>query len=163
MQAKARANRVSEGKSNGLIVDYIGVVKALRQALADYTRDPDEGKGDEPVYDKDELGKLDNEEFSRIGYRKGKVWSFEDETRIVLPLLKTYRDKKQGLYFCPISFQAGRNHSIVLKAVICGPAMKVCDKAKIKRALDRNKAESVGLLQGRLQHGRFLLEELNSL
>ncbi len=55
MQAIARANRVAEGKSNGLIVDYIGVVKALRQALADYTRDPDEGRGDDPVLDKDEL------------------------------------------------------------------------------------------------------------
>lgn len=55
MQAIARANRVAEGKSNGLIVDYIGVVKALRQALADYTRDPGEGRGDDPVLDKDKL------------------------------------------------------------------------------------------------------------
>ena len=30
MQAIARANRVAKGKSNGLIVDYVGVVKALR-------------------------------------------------------------------------------------------------------------------------------------
>lgn len=37
MQTIARANRVCDGKSNGLIVDYIGVVKALRQALAAYT------------------------------------------------------------------------------------------------------------------------------
>jgi len=37
MQAIARANRVCEGKTNGLVIDYIGVVKALRQALADYT------------------------------------------------------------------------------------------------------------------------------
>ena len=35
MQTIARANRVSEGKSNGLIIDYIGIVKALRKALAD--------------------------------------------------------------------------------------------------------------------------------
>ena len=37
MQTIARANRVAEGKSNGLIIDYIGIVKALRKALADYT------------------------------------------------------------------------------------------------------------------------------
>lgn len=56
MQAIARANRVAKGKSNGLIVDYVGVVKALRQALADYTRNPD-GSGDpeDVVIDKDEL------------------------------------------------------------------------------------------------------------
>ena len=37
MQTIARANRVSEGKSNGLIVDYIGIVKALRKACLLYT------------------------------------------------------------------------------------------------------------------------------
>ena len=31
MQTIARANRVAEGKSNGLIIDYIGIVKALRR------------------------------------------------------------------------------------------------------------------------------------
>ena len=55
MQAIARANRVSEGKSNGLIVDYIGVVKALRKALADYTHKPGDGHADDPVLDKDKL------------------------------------------------------------------------------------------------------------
>lgn len=56
MQAIARANRVAKGKSNGLIVDYVGVVKALRQALADYTRNPDGGGDPEDiVIDKDEL------------------------------------------------------------------------------------------------------------
>ncbi|WP_417060282.1 type I restriction endonuclease subunit R, partial [Ellagibacter isourolithinifaciens] len=52
MQAIARANRVAKGKSNGLIVDYVGIVKALRQALADYTRDPDDDrKPDDVVVD----------------------------------------------------------------------------------------------------------------
>lgn len=34
MQAIARANRVHEGKENGLIVDYCGILKNLRKALA---------------------------------------------------------------------------------------------------------------------------------
>lgn len=37
MQTIARANRVHEGKHNGLIVDYNGMVKSLRKALAVYT------------------------------------------------------------------------------------------------------------------------------
>lgn len=37
MQAIARANRVSPGKTCGLIVDYAGIVEYLRKALADYT------------------------------------------------------------------------------------------------------------------------------
>ena len=36
MQAIARANRVHEGKTNGLIVDYCGILKHLRQALATF-------------------------------------------------------------------------------------------------------------------------------
>lgn len=55
MQTIARANRVCDGKSNGLIVDYIGVVKALRQALADYTSSRGGQPGDDPAPDKEEL------------------------------------------------------------------------------------------------------------
>ena len=36
MQAIARANRVDEGKNNGLIVDYCGILKNLRKALATF-------------------------------------------------------------------------------------------------------------------------------
>ena len=55
MQTIARANRVCDGKSNGLVVDYIGVVKALRQALADYTAGADGQSGEDPAPDKSEL------------------------------------------------------------------------------------------------------------
>lgn len=54
MQTIARANRVNEGKSNGLIVDYIGIVKALRKALADYTANVG-GESADPTIDKEEL------------------------------------------------------------------------------------------------------------
>ena len=54
MQTIARANRVSEGKSNGLIIDYIGIVKALRKALADYTANIG-GRSTDPTVDKGEL------------------------------------------------------------------------------------------------------------
>lgn len=55
MQTIARANRVAEGKSNGLIVDYIGIVKALRKALADYTANVGGQGGADPTVDKEEL------------------------------------------------------------------------------------------------------------
>lgn len=55
MQTIARANRVFEGKSNGLIVDYIGVVKALRKALAEYTLTISGNQGNNPAPDKEEL------------------------------------------------------------------------------------------------------------
>ncbi|MBO7534608.1 MAG: type I restriction endonuclease subunit R, partial [Victivallales bacterium] len=55
MQTIARANRVAEGKSNGLIIDYIGIVKALRKALADYTMNSDGQGGNDPTIDKEKL------------------------------------------------------------------------------------------------------------
>ena len=55
MQTIARANRVNEGKSNGLIIDYVGIVKALRNALADYTRNPAGKEHTDPTIDKEKL------------------------------------------------------------------------------------------------------------
>lgn len=64
MQTIARANRVNAGKSNGLIIDYIGIVKALRKALADYTANT--GRGDDPTIDKDELIKRILEDIEKV-------------------------------------------------------------------------------------------------
>lgn len=64
MQAIARANRVKEGKNNGLIVDYCGILKNLRKALATFAGHTgggpmggDEGEGPEvdPLNPEDEL------------------------------------------------------------------------------------------------------------
>jgi type I restriction enzyme R subunit len=53
MQTIARANRVYEGKVNGLIVDYIGVFRNLQKALAIYgTGGEGADKGDSPVQPK---------------------------------------------------------------------------------------------------------------
>ncbi len=56
MQAIARANRVKEGKNNGLIVDYCGILKNLRKALATFAghtggKGPLGEGGSEPVVD----------------------------------------------------------------------------------------------------------------
>ena len=45
MQAIARANRVYPGKDFGLIVDYNGMLKSLREALAQYALG-DDGDGE---------------------------------------------------------------------------------------------------------------------
>ena len=55
MQTIARANRVNEGKSNGLIIDYIGIVKALKKALAEYTTNVGNHDGVDPTIDKEQL------------------------------------------------------------------------------------------------------------
>lgn len=58
MQAIARANRISEGKNNGLIVDYIETYTALLDALAIYGSGGEDGGGEgpePPVKPKEEL------------------------------------------------------------------------------------------------------------
>jgi type I restriction enzyme R subunit len=57
MQAIARANRINEGKNNGLIVDYIETYTALLDALAIYGAGGNEGgeKPEPPVKPKEEL------------------------------------------------------------------------------------------------------------
>lgn len=59
IQAIARANRVHESKNNGLIVDYCGILKNLRKALATFAGRADSGHGDdgeqEPAKPEEEL------------------------------------------------------------------------------------------------------------
>lgn len=52
MQTIARANRVAEGKTNGIIVDYIGVFKNVERALALYASTKSD---DEIIRSKEEL------------------------------------------------------------------------------------------------------------
>lgn len=56
MQAIARANRVSEGKNNGLIIDYCGILKNLRRALATFaTGQEGGGQEEDPARPDEEL------------------------------------------------------------------------------------------------------------
>ena len=80
MQTIARANRVAEGKSNGLIIDYIGIVKALRKALADYTANAGGLGGTDPTVDKEKL-------IARISDTVAKAETFLSERKIDLDLL----------------------------------------------------------------------------
>lgn len=61
MQAIARANRVIEGKKNGLVIDYFGVFRNLKKALAIYAEGskgknkPNEGEKEYPAKEFEEL------------------------------------------------------------------------------------------------------------
>lgn len=61
MQAIARANRVFEGKTNGLVVDYCGILKNLREALASYAGNTEgegeggNGEGENPIRTDEEM------------------------------------------------------------------------------------------------------------
>lgn len=91
MQTIARANRVNEGKSNGLIIDYIGIVKALRKALADYTANVGGNGGSDPTVDKEEL-------IARILETIGKAKDFLAENDFDLEILINAHDFQKLAY-----------------------------------------------------------------
>ena len=81
MQAIARANRVNEGKNNGLIVDYCGILKNLRKALATFAGTGDGGaavKGGET-----EPAKPDEELLADLAEAIAFVRAFLDERQRV--------------------------------------------------------------------------------
>ena len=51
MQAIARVNRVFSGKAGGLVVDYIGIAKALKEAMRDYTKQDQQNYGNTDIKD----------------------------------------------------------------------------------------------------------------
>ncbi len=66
MQTIARANRVSQDKYNGLIVDYIGIFKALQKALAIYGEPGETTSEDDPAETKEKLIQLLDNEASKM-------------------------------------------------------------------------------------------------
>src|SRR5260370_4030763 len=70
MQTIARANRVTswkinaKEKKNGEIIDYYNVFRNMRRAIKDYAQGQ-EGQGDMPVQEKDELFKLLDDAIAR--------------------------------------------------------------------------------------------------
>ena len=69
-----------QGKSNGLIIDYIGIVKALRKALADYTANVGGTGSSDPTVDKDVL-------IARIVETIGKAKAFLADNDFDLQML----------------------------------------------------------------------------
>ena len=59
MQAIARVNRVFKNKAGGLVVDYIGIAKALKEAMRDYTQ-----------RDQDQYGNPDIKETAVVKFRE---------------------------------------------------------------------------------------------
>jgi type I restriction enzyme R subunit len=49
MQAIARVNRVYKNKEGGLVVDYVGIASALKQAMNDYTNRDKQNYGDQDI------------------------------------------------------------------------------------------------------------------
>lgn len=121
MQTIARANRVSLGKENGLIIDYVGIVKALRNALAEYTAGHNGPKGTDPTIDKEKV-------IDRVNKVVAECEKFMGENGFVLQkLIEAKSFKKLAL----------------LKAA----ANAMCETKAIKKAFQTYAAEIIRLVK----------------
>ena len=97
MQAIARVNRVYPGKEGGLVVDYLGVAAALRDALETYTQSGGAGKPtldiSEAIAEMKRRYEIVRDLFYGFNYHK----FFSVETREQLQLLLDAQDHILGL------------------------------------------------------------------
>ena len=97
MQAIARVNRVASNKKNGLVIDYNGMLKSLRQALATYGQG-DKGVQADPLMDEAQaladyaaaIGRVEAHLVS-VGYVLGDLVRAEAGEETLAELLKANR------------------------------------------------------------------------
>ncbi|MDU1538605.1 MAG: type I restriction endonuclease subunit R [Paeniclostridium sordellii] len=120
MQTIARANRVYEGKNNGLIVDYIGVLKNLREALSKYGSGVNTEGGESPIGKEEELidelvdaireTKL---HLGQLGFDINKLISINED--IGFEKIRLLSDAKEAIYS---SEESKKKFEILARAVI---------------------------------------------
>jgi len=120
MQAIARANRVNEGKNNGLIVDYCGILKHLRKALATFAGAKGEGEGGE-----NEPAKPEEELLAELAEAIALVRAFLDEQNAPLDdvIQKTGFARNAAIVACK---EAANENNVVRKRfeVMCREVFK---------------------------------------
>lgn len=97
MQAIARANRVNEGKNNGLIVDYCGILKHLRKALETFAGKQPGGQDGET-----DPAKPEEELLADLAEAIEFVWAFLNERDASLDdvIKKTDFERNAGIVAC---------------------------------------------------------------
>lgn len=102
MQTIARANRVYEGKNNGLIVDYIGVLKNLREALSKYGTgttggDPPIGNEEELIGELKEAIRETKLHLGQLGFNLKELTDISDE-KATFEKIKLLNNAREVIY-----------------------------------------------------------------
>ncbi len=120
MQTIARANRVYEGKNNGLIVDYIGVLKNLREALSKYGSGVNTG-GESPIGEEkdliEELVEAIREtklHLEKLGFELKKLTDTID-SEVPFKRIRLLNDARESIYS---SEESKKKFEILARAVI---------------------------------------------
>lgn len=107
MQAIARVNRVCKDKSGGLIVDYIGIMASLQEALKFYTKDSqsefiaDKSELEQKMLEKYEVIKDMLFEFDYMQYfKESDINKLEIIQQIINKILSDEKEKRRFLDEC---------------------------------------------------------------
>ena len=161
MQAIARVNRVFKDKEGGLVVDYIGIASALKQAMNDYT-----------VRDRENYGEMD---VSKRAYPK-----FQEKLEVCRNLFFGYdytpfydgSDLQRGrvisgaVNFIMAVNKESEKQSFVKEALMLKQSLSLCSSmVKSKMRMEAAFFESVRVLVMRLMYNsggkKFSLKEIN--
>ncbi len=161
MQAIARVNRVFKDKEGGLVVDYVGIASALKQAMNDYT-----------VRDRDNYGEMD--------VAKRAFPKFQEKLEICRNLFFGYNytpfyegtDLERGMTisgavnFIMAPAKEEEKQAFVKEALMLKQSLSLCSSmVKQNMRLEAAFFESVRVLVMRLMNGgsgkKFSLKEIN--
>ncbi len=162
MQAIARVNRVFRNKEGGLVVDYVGIARALKQAMNDYT-----------VRDRKNYGNMN---ISKISYPK-----FQEKLQVCRDLLHGFDYSKfingsdldrsktiSGVVNFLISPEMKDRKDLFQKeALLLHQALSLCSSlAQLNERIEAALFESVRVLIGRLTNTgigkKISLPEMNA-
>ena len=162
MQAIARVNRVYKDKEGGLVVDYVGIASALKQAMNDYTK-RDKGNFGDPNIAETALPKfIEKLEICR-GIFHGFTYSdFMSETATDLVRAKTISG---GVNFISDTSKENAKEDFIKQALLLRQAASLCRSLLTpKQRLESAYFEAVRTLLTRITGtGKPLsLKEINS-
>ncbi len=159
MQAIARVNRVFKDKEGGLIVDYVGIARALKQAMFDYT-----GR-DQKNYGEMDIGKRAYPKFQEklevcrnlfhgFDYSKFMTGSDLDRAHLITG----------GVNFIADAKEEKRKESFLKEAMLLRQALSLCRSiVPSKERLEAAFFETVRTIVTRIGHGgrKLSLKEIN--
>ena len=169
MQAIARVNRVFKDKEGGLVVDYVGIAAALKQAMNDYTARDKKNYGDTDVskaaYPKF-LEKLSicRDLFHGFSYEKFMTGSDLDRAKLISGGVNFILGKSVAEYELPDNEKT--QNVFIKEALLLKQALSLCsslidEKTRMEAAF----FESVRTMTVRLVSGgtgkKFTLPEVN--
>lgn len=162
MQAIARVNRVYKNKEGGLVVDYVGIASALKQAMNDYTNRDKQNYGEQDIA-KTALPKfIEKLEICRNLFHGFDYSGFMDENATDLARAKAISG---GVNFLSGVDKEKQRESFVKEAMLLRQALSLCRSLlKPEQRFEAAYFEAVRTLLTRItSEGKLLsLKEINA-